>query len=85
MFRILTNKQIATFKEGEKIYEIKIDRRVDNKAHIIVKEIFIDKVAEVVFNQYEQAKSIAKKDIQVFEALEEFYPSIVNKEVVFND
>ena len=85
MFRILTNKQIATFKSEERIYDIKIDRRVDNKAHIIVKEVFIDKVAEIIFNQYEQAKSIADKDIQVYAALEEFYPAIVSKEVASNE
>ena len=79
MFRILTNKQIATFKSEGNIYEIKLERKCDNKAHIIVKQIFIDAEPVVIFNQYQQAKSIGAKDIQVFAALEEFYPDIIKK------
>lgn len=79
MFRILTNKQTATFKSEGKMYKIEIERRVDNKSHITVKEIFIDAVPKTVFNQYAQAKSVGEKDLQIFAALEEFYPAIIKK------
>ena len=81
MFKILTNKQVATFKENEKIYKITIDRRVDNKAHIVLKEIFLEKVGEIVHNKYEQPKTITNKDIQIYTALEEFYPMILTIEI----
>ena len=81
MFRMLTNKQTATFKIHTKIYKIEIERRCDNKSHIVVKEIFIDKEPNIVFNKYEQDKSIAVKDIQVYAAIEEFYPDIIVEEI----
>ena len=81
MFRILTNKQTATFKIHDKIYKMEIERRVDGKAHIKVQEVFIDKVGELIFNKYEQGKTIAEKDIQIYAAIEEFYPDIVIEEM----
>jgi len=77
MFRILTNKQTATFKIHDSIYKINIERRVDGRAHIRVQEVFIDKVGELIFNKYEQGKTVADKDIQIYAAIEEFYPAIV--------
>jgi len=79
MFRILTDKQTATFKSEDKIFKIEIERRVDNKSHVVVKEIFIDAVPRTIANQYGQSKSIGAKDLQVFAALEEFYPTIIKK------
>lgn len=82
MFRILTNKQTATFKEHDKIYKIEIERRVDGMAHITLKEIFLEKVGELVLNKYEQPKTITDKDIQIYAAIEKFYPSIIVPEAM---
>jgi len=81
MFKILTNKQVATFKEHNSVYKITIERRCDGKAHITLKKIFLEKVGEIVFNKYQQPKTITDKDIQIYAALEKFYPAIIVPEV----
>jgi predicted nucleic acid-binding protein len=81
MFRILTNKQTATFKIHNKIYKIEVERRVDGKSHIKVQEIFLDKVSVVIQNKYQQLKTIADKEIQIYAAIEQFYPDIIVEEI----
>ena len=81
MFRVLTNEQTATFKIIDDVYKIRIQRRADNKSCITVFQIFIDKEDSLVMNKYGQLKTIAEKEIQVYQALEDFYPVILVEDI----